>query len=300
MDPAFTDYEYHTVVWAEWLESVRKDVERLFGALKQRFRWLSHSVEYHDIKIIGFAVQVASILQNRLLKYDNYDKLDWEKMDHNGEEYFEDEEASTSQDEDVDESLEEQSVISSMEEQPVNAFLYQDLPDAQDLPSVHNNSAADSLFPSVQPATLPLQNQMVDVEEVQELPNPMREQQQWVFKDSLRKHMYYAYSNDQIELPKRFSKFEKDSMPILQVKLASVIILAMFNKIICFHFSNQWTELNEFVELYYTFVHRNYDAIVQAGESMTCLLEMVYFHLEIYRRIHTLFISLGKPLQTLS
>ena len=117
-------------------------------------------MEYHDIKIIGFAVQVASILHNRLLKYDNFDKLDWEKMDPNGEEYFEDEESSASQDEDVDESLEEQSVISSLEEQPVNAFLYQDLPDAQDLPSVHNNSAADSLFPSVQPATLPLQNQM--------------------------------------------------------------------------------------------------------------------------------------------
>ena len=115
----------------------------------------------------------------------------------------------------------------------------------------------------------------------------MREQQQWVFKDSLRKHMYYAYSNGQIEWPKRFSKFQKDSMPILQVKLASVIILAMFNKIICFHFSNQWTELNEFVELYYTFVHRNYDAIVQPGENMTCVLEMVYFHLEIFRRIHT-------------
>ena len=116
VDPAFTDYKYHTVVWAEWLESVRKDVERLFGALKQRFRWLSHSVEYHDIKIIGFAVQVASILHNRLLKYDNYDKLDWEKMDPNGEEYFEDEESSASQDEDIDESLEEQSVISSLEE----------------------------------------------------------------------------------------------------------------------------------------------------------------------------------------
>jgi hypothetical protein len=234
VDPAFTDYEYHTVVWAEWLESVRRDVERLFGALKQRFWWSSHSVEYHDIKIIGFVVQVASILHNRLLKYDNYDKLDWEKMDPNGEEYFEDDEASTSKDEDVDESLEEQSVISLMQ-RPVNAFMYQDLPDVQDLPFVDNSSAEDSLFPSVQPATLPLQNQMVDVEEVEELPNPMREQQQWVFKGSLRKHMYYAYSNGQIKWPKRFSKFQKDSMPILQVKLTSVFILAMFNKIICFH-----------------------------------------------------------------
>ena len=34
VDPTLMDYEYHTVSWAEWLESVRKDVERLFGALK--------------------------------------------------------------------------------------------------------------------------------------------------------------------------------------------------------------------------------------------------------------------------
>ncbi len=51
-----------TVVWPRMVRiSPEKDVERLFGALKQRFRWLSHSVEYHDIKILGFAVQVASI-----------------------------------------------------------------------------------------------------------------------------------------------------------------------------------------------------------------------------------------------
>ena len=39
--PTLMYYEYHTVSWAEWLESVRKDVERLFGALKMRFRWMS-------------------------------------------------------------------------------------------------------------------------------------------------------------------------------------------------------------------------------------------------------------------
>ena len=63
---------------------------------------------------------MASILHNRLLKYDNFDKLDWEKMDPNGEEYFENDEASTSEDEDVDESLEEQSVISMMEQPGAN------------------------------------------------------------------------------------------------------------------------------------------------------------------------------------
>jgi hypothetical protein len=43
-------YEYLTVSWAEWLESVRKDVERLFGALKMRFRWISKAIEYKDIE----------------------------------------------------------------------------------------------------------------------------------------------------------------------------------------------------------------------------------------------------------
>ena len=122
-----------------------------------------------------------------------------------------------------------------MEQPPVNAFMYQDLPDVQDLPSVDNNSAEDSLFPSVQPATYPLQNQMADVEEVEELPNPMREQQQWVFKDSLRKHMSHAYSNGQIEWLKRFRKFQKDSMPILQVNITTFFILKMLSKINWFY-----------------------------------------------------------------
>ena len=56
---------------------------------------------------------------------------------------------------------------------------------------------------------------MDDVEEVEELPNAMREQQQWVFKDALRKQLSYAYSNGQIQWPKRFTKFQKKSMPIL-------------------------------------------------------------------------------------
>jgi len=119
-------------------------------------------------------VQVAAILHNRLLKYDNFDKFDWEKMDPNGEEYFEDEE-------------------------PDTVFEFQILPHGQDLAAVANSNAADSLFPDVQPACYPLENQMDDVEDVEELPNAMREQLQWVFKDALRKHLSYAYSNGQIQ-----------------------------------------------------------------------------------------------------
>ena len=78
VDLTLMDYEYHTVSWAEWLESVRKDVERLFfGALTMRFRfrWISKAIEYQNIETLGYAVKVAAILHNRLLAYDSFDKL---------------------------------------------------------------------------------------------------------------------------------------------------------------------------------------------------------------------------------
>jgi hypothetical protein len=161
-------------------------------------------------------VRVAAILHNRLLKYDNFDKLDWEKMDPNGEEYFEDKDDASAADDGGEDD--DSSAVVEVEEEPVSEFSCQELPDVQDLPAVeNNNNAEDPIFPEVQPATNPLDNQMADVEEVEELPDSMREQQQWVFKDSLRKHLSYAYSNGQIQWPKRFTSFQKDTMPILQV-----------------------------------------------------------------------------------
>jgi hypothetical protein len=44
MDPTHKDFDHYTVMWAEWLESIRKDVECVFGILKQRFRWLRNKV----------------------------------------------------------------------------------------------------------------------------------------------------------------------------------------------------------------------------------------------------------------
>ena len=64
-------YDYHSVVWGEWIESVRNDVERLFGALKNHFVWLKSNILYHKIPTITAAVRVYSILHNRLLEYDN-------------------------------------------------------------------------------------------------------------------------------------------------------------------------------------------------------------------------------------
>ena len=64
-------------MWGEWLESVRKDEERLFGTLKSRFRWLSSFIQYHNHVTIHNAVRICAILHNRLLEYDNMLDFDW-------------------------------------------------------------------------------------------------------------------------------------------------------------------------------------------------------------------------------
>ena len=81
MDPSHKDFDHYTVMWAEWLESIRKDVECVFGIVNQRFRWLRNKVPYHDIMLIYNAMRVAAILHNRLLIFDGYDQFDWEKCD---------------------------------------------------------------------------------------------------------------------------------------------------------------------------------------------------------------------------
>ena len=111
-------------------------------------------------------------------------------MDPNGEEYFEDEDDASSaddKDEDEDEDDESSAVVEVVEEL-VSEFAFQELPDVRDLSAADTSNAEDPLFSEVQPATNPLENQMADVEEGEELPNAMRKQQQWVFKDALRKH----------------------------------------------------------------------------------------------------------------
>ena len=82
VNPIVPSYDYHSVVWGEWIESVRNDVERLFGALKNRFVWLKSNILYSKVSTITAAVKVCSILHNRLLDYDGVD-FDWENIDPN-------------------------------------------------------------------------------------------------------------------------------------------------------------------------------------------------------------------------
>ena len=205
VDPSLLDYEFHTVSWSEWLESVRKDVERLFGALKMRFRWISKSIEYHDIETLGDAVRVAAILHNRLLAYDNFDSFDWEAMDPNRHD-FED-----------DEQEEEKMDLGRFSDPVVEDPVVEQLPGRDELLEADTCVAEEPVYPGVQPRSTPLDEQMADIEDVEEVPNEVAELQQWVLKEALRNHFSYAYSNGQISWPKRFSSFQKNAMPLLQV-----------------------------------------------------------------------------------
>lgn len=72
--------------WSEWMESVRKDVECLFGRLKSRFRFLKNSIELHQQAQIDNVFFTCCILHNMILMYDGLDSrwedyVNWEELD---------------------------------------------------------------------------------------------------------------------------------------------------------------------------------------------------------------------------
>lgn len=71
------------IKWSEWVESVRKDVECLFGILKARFRFLRDGIQYHNAKEITNIFHVCCILHNMLLEFDGLDQFteaQWERL----------------------------------------------------------------------------------------------------------------------------------------------------------------------------------------------------------------------------
>ena len=137
-------------------------MERLFGALKMRFRWISKAIEYKDIETLGYAVKVAAILHNRLLEYDNFDKFDWETMDPNRND-FEDEETEEEQQEIGERTDSVQQMLHTVE----------DLPGAQDLSDSITNLVADLPVHATVKQKKRLEMEMKEVEEVEEEVNPI-------------------------------------------------------------------------------------------------------------------------------
>ena len=64
-------------LWSKWVESVRKDVECVFGILKGRFRCLKLPIYLHDQNVIDDMFFTCCILHNMLLTEDGYDRR-WE------------------------------------------------------------------------------------------------------------------------------------------------------------------------------------------------------------------------------
>mmetsp|Transcript_11517 Transcript_11517/g.21528 ORF Transcript_11517/g.21528 Transcript_11517/m.21528 type:complete len:181 (+) Transcript_11517:298-840(+) len=69
--------------WPKNVESVRKDVECVFGILKKRFLLLKHPIRLHDARQIQRAFVTCCVLHNVLLDYDMYDEwhLDESRID---------------------------------------------------------------------------------------------------------------------------------------------------------------------------------------------------------------------------
>ena len=56
------------LLWSEWVESVRKDVECFFGKMKARWQFLKNASLQHDSEIIEAAFKCCCVINNMLLK----------------------------------------------------------------------------------------------------------------------------------------------------------------------------------------------------------------------------------------
>ena len=74
MDPMHDRFCYYEVLYSEWEESIRKDVERVNGILKGRFRILKMPILYGNPKVIDAIFMTCCILHNMLLTYDDIHK----------------------------------------------------------------------------------------------------------------------------------------------------------------------------------------------------------------------------------
>jgi hypothetical protein len=90
MDTGVTKWTMNSVRFSEFVESIRKDVECLYGILKCRFRYLLNPIETHNPLFIEAAFKAACILNNMILEYDKVyhsvlqmwreDAIDWSDM----------------------------------------------------------------------------------------------------------------------------------------------------------------------------------------------------------------------------
>jgi hypothetical protein len=78
INPLHLSVNRQEIMWSEWLESVRKDVECSYGLVKARFRFLKNPINYHSSLLIENAFKVCCMLHNMIRTYDGIDVFAWE------------------------------------------------------------------------------------------------------------------------------------------------------------------------------------------------------------------------------
>lgn len=131
IDPMHERLFRDAVLWSEWMESVRKDVECTFGVIKSRFRWLWNMIFYHDPYVIECAMKTACILHNLILTYDGrslneWEDVDWELLDPTVEDEDDEvlEATTVDNDDNDDEAEENEPVVDLVEVNPPMVIQY--------------------------------------------------------------------------------------------------------------------------------------------------------------------------------
>ena len=78
INPQLLNSSRECIVWSEFIEAVRKDVECTFGILKNRFHFLKYGSRFHDQFVVEAAFVSCCILHNMLLILDGLDISAWE------------------------------------------------------------------------------------------------------------------------------------------------------------------------------------------------------------------------------
>jgi len=86
IDPIHDRFGMKEVLFSEWLESARKDVECTFGVFKARWRFFRNPIRYHSPQLIEAAFQTVCMLHNMILSSDGLDVMDWDSIDPDSEE----------------------------------------------------------------------------------------------------------------------------------------------------------------------------------------------------------------------
>jgi hypothetical protein len=195
MDPRIHSWSSDDVRWAEFLESIRKDVECLFGILKNRWRFLWGYNESKSYETIEKAFKTCCILNNMILDFDRgyheamraWENVDWSAIDP--DEITEDELAEV-----VQEAMSENTI-------DILPFL-----------------------PTPQPP---------QVGEDLTIISPSSKNDHFLLKDLLITSFNYQLKIGQVYWPRRFEAWQKDCLAIqkIQARIAKEVFNALYGAV---------------------------------------------------------------------